>query len=86
MKGKRLRTIAEYLGCTFNEIEIQTSDFVKNFDRFAGILDEPVADIAAFGHYSIPKACSEQNIKVLLTGIGGDELFGGMTGAGILYL
>ena len=41
------RTIAEYLGCTFNEIEIQTSDFVKNFDRFAGILDEPVADIAA---------------------------------------
>ena len=41
------------------------------------MLDEPIADIAAFGHYAVPKFCAENNIKVLLTGIGGDELFWG---------
>jgi len=40
-------------------------------------MDEPIADPAAFGHYSVPRAAADQGIKVLLSGIGGDEIFWG---------
>lgn len=69
--------IAKLLGCTFNEVELATDQFVDTFPDFALLLDEPVADIAAFGHYAVPKSCAAKNIKVLLTGIGGDEVFWG---------
>jgi asparagine synthase (glutamine-hydrolysing) len=42
-------------------------------------LDEPIADIAAFGHFAVPKAAAKMGVKVLLTGIGGDEVFWGYT-------
>ena len=70
-------TIAKYLGCEFNEVELATDQFVTNFPAFAMMMDEPIADIAAFGHYAVPKFCADSGIKVLLTGIGGDELFWG---------
>ncbi len=69
--------LAKILGCAFNEVELATDQFVETFPAFALLLDEPVADIAAFGHYAIPKSCAAKGIKVLLTGIGGDEVFWG---------
>ena len=69
--------LAKVLGCHFNEVELATDQFTETFPDFAALLDEPVADIAAFGHHSIPKLCAQKNIKVLLTGIGGDEVFWG---------
>jgi asparagine synthase (glutamine-hydrolysing) len=71
------KDIAKFLGCDFNEVELQTNSFIDNFPDFSLLLDEPIADIAAYGHYAVPKSCSEKGIKVLLTGIGGDELFWG---------
>lgn len=69
--------ISKFLGCHFNEVELETEKFTEKFTDFVSLLDEPVADIAAFGHYSIPQACAAKDIKVLLTGIGGDEVFWG---------
>ncbi len=69
--------IAEFLGCRFNEVELATDQFVEFFPTLVSILDEPIADIAAFGHYAVPRSCSDAGIKVLLTGIGGDEIFWG---------
>lgn len=69
--------LARKLGLIFHEVEIPVDDFVEFFPRLVKILDEPVADPAAFGHYAVPKAASDLGIKVLLTGIGGDELFWG---------
>ncbi len=69
--------LARKLGLIFHEVEIPVDDFVEFFPRLVKILDEPVADPAAFGHYAVPKAAAELGIKVLLTGIGGDELFWG---------
>ncbi len=71
------KKIADFLGLHFNEVELSTDTFVENFRNFALLLDEPIADIAGFGHYSVPKFCKEKGIKVLLTGIGGDEVFWG---------
>lgn len=71
------KEIAEFLGCQFNEVELATEKFVDFFPEFVSILDEPIADIAAFGHYAVPEACIKKDIKVLLTGLGGDEVFWG---------
>jgi asparagine synthase (glutamine-hydrolysing) len=71
------RRLAESLGMAFHEVEIPVDDFSEEFPAFVRLLDEPIADPAAFGHYAVPKAARDAGIKVLLSGIGGDELFWG---------
>ena len=41
------------------------------------ILDEPIGDAAAINAYLICRAAREAGVKVLLSGMGADELFGG---------
>lgn len=71
------RALAESLGMIVHEVELPVQSFVKFFPELVGIMDEPIADPAAFGHYSVPKAAADLGIKVLLSGIGGDEIFWG---------
>jgi len=71
------RALAESLGMIVHEVELPVESFVSFFPELVRIMDEPIADPAAFGHYSVPKAAAEQGIKVLLTGIGRDEVFWG---------
>jgi asparagine synthase (glutamine-hydrolysing) len=71
------RALAESLGMSFHEVELRVDDFAGQFSDFVRILDEPIADPAAFGHYAVPRAARDAGIKVLLCGIGGDELFWG---------
>lgn len=71
------RSLAESLGMIVHEVELPVDSFVEFFPDLVRIMDEPIADPAAFGHYSVPHAASEQGIKVLLSGIGGDEIFWG---------
>lgn len=68
---------ASEIGANFHEVEISLEDLVENFHDFVWKLDEPIADPAAFAHYSVPKKAAELGYKVLLSGIGGDELFWG---------
>jgi asparagine synthase (glutamine-hydrolysing) len=44
---------------------------------WVAILDEPIGDAAAINAYLICKAARGRGIKVLLSGMGADELFGG---------
>lgn len=74
---QQARSLAESLGMTVHEVELPVKDFVAFFPQLVRIMDEPIADPAAFGHYSVPRAAADVGIKVLLTGIGGDELFWG---------
>jgi asparagine synthase (glutamine-hydrolysing) len=71
------RELATTLGMIVHEVELPVESFVDFFPELVSIMDEPIADPAAFGHYSVPKAAADQGIKVLLSGIGGDELFWG---------
>lgn len=68
------KRIADYLGMTFHEIELTTKSFVQSFPLICQICDDPIADISAFGYYSVSKAAKEMNVSVLLQGQGGDEL------------
>jgi len=74
---EQARSLANRLGMIFHEVELPVGDFLDFFPQLVRILDEPIADPAAFCHYAVPKAASDLGIKVLLTGIGGDELFWG---------
>ncbi len=69
--------LAKQLGMIVHEVELPVGSFVDFFPQLVRVMDEPIADPAAFGHYSVPKAAADHGIKVLLTGLGGDELFWG---------
>jgi asparagine synthase (glutamine-hydrolysing) len=69
--------LAATLGIPWKSAELPTSEFVTFFPRLVELLDEPIADVAAFGHYAVSRLAAANGVKVLLTGIGGDELFFG---------
>lgn len=68
-----------------HELELRASDLGESIGRIATLLDEPVGDPACF---AVLKVCelARQHVKVLLSGEGSDELFGGYEGrySGIL--
>ena len=74
---QQARSLAESLGMIVHEVELPVDSFVDFFPSLVHIMDEPIADPAAFGHYSVPRAAADQGIKVLLSGVGGDEIFWG---------
>lgn len=57
-------------------IEPAAGDFLRELPELAWLADEPIADPALYSKWCIARAAS-QHVKVLLSGTGGDELFGG---------
>lgn len=74
---KQAEDLAKSLGLPFFDIELTTDALVDFFPDLVFAMDDPIADIAAFGHYSVMKLASDRGVKVMLSGIGGDELFWG---------
>ena len=70
------RMIASQYGIKLHEIEI-APDVADMLPRMVSILDEPIGDAAAINAFLICKAAREAGVKVLLSGMGADELFGG---------
>ncbi|MCC7202814.1 MAG: asparagine synthase (glutamine-hydrolyzing) [Nitrospirae bacterium] len=72
--------LSNQLGFSYHEIELNTEDLVNSFPEMVYAMDDPIADIAAFGYYSVNKLARRHNVPVILSGIGGDELFWGYLG------
>ena len=70
------RRLAKHLGIRLHEIEIHP-DVVDLLPRMVDILDEPIGDPAAINTLLMCDAARESGVKVLLSGMGADELFGG---------
>ena len=70
------RKIAQRHGIDLHEIEIQP-DVVGLLPRMVDILDEPIGDPAAINTLLMSEAARAAGVKVLLSGMGADELFGG---------
>lgn len=68
--------VAEKLGMDPYEIVISAKDFEANFPKIIYHLDEPIASSGNFAQYFTSRLVSKY-VKVVLTGHGGDELFGG---------
>jgi asparagine synthase (glutamine-hydrolysing) len=70
------RKIARRHGIELHEIEI-SPDVVDLLPRMVGILDEPTGDPAAINTLLMSEGARAAGVKVLLSGMGADELFGG---------
>ena len=71
------RALADELGMPFHDVEVTTSEMVSFFPELVYLRDDPIADIAGYGYYSVMKLAREHNVPVVLQGQGGDELFWG---------
>ena len=70
------RKVAKQFGIDLHEIEL-SPDIVDLLPRMVDILDEPIGDPAAINTLLMCQAARERGVKVLLSGMGADELFGG---------
>ncbi len=71
------RQFADFLGMPFHEVVLSAGDVVDAFPRLVVAADDPIADIAGFGHFSVMRAARQAGVPVMLQGQGGDELFWG---------
>jgi asparagine synthase (glutamine-hydrolysing) len=70
------RKVARQFGITLHEIEI-SPDIAGLLPAMVDTLDEPIGDPAAINTFLMCQAARERGVKVLLSGMGADELFGG---------
>jgi asparagine synthase (glutamine-hydrolysing) len=70
------RKVARQFGIELHEIEI-SPDIAEMLPRMVDTLDEPIGDPAAINTLLMCEAARERGVKVILSGMGADELFGG---------
>lgn len=69
--------LAQSLGLIFHEVEIDPKTVADGFEQMVYNLDDPIADIASYGYLAIAQRARKENVPVLLSGLGSDELFWG---------
>lgn len=79
------RLVAKQINSLHHEVFPGEKDFISILPKLIYHLDEPVAGPGVFPQYFVSKLASE-NVKVVLGGQGGDEIFGGYTRYLIAYL
>jgi asparagine synthase (glutamine-hydrolysing) len=70
------RAVAQRYGTEHHEVIVGFDDFVDQFARLCWMYDEPVSEPPAIPTYLLCRF-AKQYVTVMLTGEGGDELFGG---------
>lgn len=69
-------SLARRVGAHHVPIEVTAHDFVETLPRVAAAMDDPAADYAILPTYLLAAAAAK-DVKVVLTGEGGDELLAG---------
>lgn len=69
------RAVSAHFDTDHREILFRHSDFVGSVDGFLAALDQPTDD--GLNTYLISRAARQAGLKVALSGVGSDELFGG---------
>lgn len=70
------KTLSDYVGVKNTSKLISTEEFFTEFPKIMNHVDEPLSDPSSIALYFLCKLASE-NVKVVLSGEGSDELFGG---------
>lgn len=79
------RAIAEAIGGRPYELVISPEDFPSSVEKIVYHMEEPYLGMGSFPQYHV-SALVSRNVKVVLTGHGGDELFFGYPAYQALYL
>jgi asparagine synthase (glutamine-hydrolysing) len=77
--------VAESNSFDLFELLITKEDFLSEISNLIRILEEPIAGIGSFPQLMVSRLAASQ-VKVVLGGHGGDELFGGYTRYFLAYL
>jgi asparagine synthase (glutamine-hydrolysing) len=70
------RELAKLVGADHIEVEFNESDFWSTLPQIAAAMDDPAADYAILPTWKLAREAAK-DLKVVLSGEGGDELFGG---------
>jgi asparagine synthase (glutamine-hydrolysing) len=71
------RAAARAVGADHVELLLGEEDFWRLLPEIVSAVDDPAADYAILPTWVLARAAHEAGIKVILSGEGGDELFGG---------
>lgn len=69
------RRFAEEHSLIYHEVELDANDFQSLFDEYVPYIDEPCFDVSSMSQFALYKKAAEMGFKVILSGLGGDELF-----------
>jgi asparagine synthase (glutamine-hydrolysing) len=83
-EGVIAQNISNILSTTHTSIVCNQQDFLNVISKLSDIYDEPFGDSSAIPTYLLSKHARE-NVKVALSGDGGDELFGGYAKYKFIY-
>ena len=71
------KKISDFFKHTNSSIEIESLLNLNEFNKFARGLVSPIADISGFAQYNLSKTVKDEGFKVLISGVGADEIFFG---------
>jgi asparagine synthase (glutamine-hydrolysing) len=71
------RAVAAALGAEHVEVDFTEQDFWRALPGIARAVDDPVADYAELPTWKLAEVARRDDVKVILCGEGGDELFAG---------
>jgi asparagine synthase (glutamine-hydrolysing) len=71
------RDVAKACRAEFTEVDFSEDDFWSLLPEITAAMDDPAADYATLPTYKLAARAKEIGLKVVLSGEGGDELFGG---------
>ncbi|HEX2733490.1 MAG TPA: asparagine synthase (glutamine-hydrolyzing) [Polyangiaceae bacterium] len=71
------REVSRALGMPLLGRSVEASEFLSNFDLWAYYNDDPISDPSALALMLLTRHAREHGMKVMLSGEGADELFGG---------
>jgi asparagine synthase (glutamine-hydrolysing) len=67
--------VAQHYGLTHHVRRVDRSEFLRDLPAIVGAMDQPSID--GLNTWFVSKATAELGLKVAVSGLGGDELFGG---------
>ena len=74
-EGAEARRIAQKFGTDHREIRVTSQDFMNELPNVLRVMDQPTND--GVNTYFVSRAARQAGLTVVLSGLGGDEVFGG---------
>lgn len=83
-ESKLAKEVSRRIGSNHHEIGITAADYTRVIEKCVYHLEDPAPGSAPFAYYLLAEKAAK-NAKVILTGHGGDELFGGYPAYKVAY-
>src|SRR5439155_18604351 len=77
-EDKYAADIANRFNCKHVEVRLRATDFIDEIPHFLSAMDQPTVD--GINTYFVAKAAKAAGLTVVLSGLGGDEIFWGYSG------